>query len=70
MPNSLRKYIRKAKARIRREVFDIIEQKNKIQELRERFVRNEKPQDSVTTDKLVKKIPIKEVVVKAPQKVK
>jgi len=70
MPNSLRKYIRKEKARIRREVFDIIEQKNKIQELRERFVRNEKPQDSVTTDKLVKKIPIKEVVVKAPQKVK
>ena len=70
MPNSLRKYIRKEKARIRREVFDIIEQKNKIQELRERFVRNEKPQDSVTTDKLVKKIPIKEGVVKAPQKVK
>lgn len=33
LPRSLRKFIRKEKARIRREVFDLKEQEKKIQEL-------------------------------------
>ena len=33
MPKSIRKYIRREKARIRREVLDIKEQQDKIQEL-------------------------------------
>lgn len=35
LPKSIRKYIRKEKARIRREVFDIKEQKRLIKELYE-----------------------------------
>jgi len=37
MPKSVRKFIRKEKARIRREVLDIEEQKKKIQELYEKI---------------------------------
>jgi len=33
LPKSIRKYLRKEKARIRREVFDIKEQNKKIEEL-------------------------------------
>jgi hypothetical protein len=40
LPKSLRKYIRKEKARIRREILDIKEQKNKIKELLDRFQRS------------------------------
>jgi len=37
IPKSLRKFIRKEKARIRREVLDLKEQKKKIQELYEKI---------------------------------
>jgi hypothetical protein len=37
LPNSLKKYIRKEKARIKREFFDEKEQKEKIQELMEKL---------------------------------
>jgi len=36
LPKSIRKYIRKEKSRIRREVFDVEEQKKQIEELIER----------------------------------
>jgi len=39
LPKSLRKYIRKEKARIRREVLDIKEQKRLIQELYKKFLK-------------------------------
>jgi len=37
LPKSLRKFIRKEKARIRREVLDIKEQEEKIKELYQKF---------------------------------
>lgn len=37
LPKSIRKYIRKEKARIRREIIDVEEQNKKIQELIEKF---------------------------------
>ena len=40
LPKSIRKYIRKEKARIRREVFDIKEQKRLIKELYEKHPRS------------------------------
>ncbi len=42
LPKSLKKYIRKEKARIRREFLDIKEQKQKIKELMERLKKLEK----------------------------
>ena len=41
LPRSLRKYIRKEKARIRREVLDLEKQKELIGQLYERFLRNQ-----------------------------
>jgi hypothetical protein len=38
LPKSIRKYIRKEKARIRREVLDLAEQKRLIDELYKRFL--------------------------------
>jgi len=40
LPKSLRKFIRKEKARIRREVLDIKEQKKLIQDLYKKFLKN------------------------------
>jgi len=42
LPKSFRKYIRREKARIRREVLDIKEQEKLIQELYQKFVKNSK----------------------------
>ena len=39
MPKSLRKYIRREKARIRREVLDLKKQKELISELYEKFLK-------------------------------
>ncbi len=39
LPRSLRKFIRKEKARIRREVFDMKEQEKQIQELYQKFFK-------------------------------
>lgn len=39
MPKSIRKHIRKEKARIRQEVFDVEEQKRLINELYQKFQR-------------------------------
>lgn len=39
LPKSIRKYIRKEKARIRREFFDLEEQKKQIAELYKKFRR-------------------------------
>lgn len=39
LPRSLRKFIRKEKARIRREVFDLKEQEKQIQELYQKIPR-------------------------------
>ncbi|MBZ9578690.1 hypothetical protein KJA14_02460 [Patescibacteria group bacterium] len=40
LPKSLRKFIRKEKARIRREVLDLKEQERLIQELYKKFFEN------------------------------
>jgi hypothetical protein len=40
LPKSIRKYIRKEKARIRREVLDLKKQEELIQQLYERFLKN------------------------------
>jgi len=40
LPKSIRKYIRKEKARIRREVLDLEEQERLIQQLYEKFLKN------------------------------
>jgi len=42
MPKSLRKYIRREKARIRREVLDIKEQEKLIQELYKKLFKKQK----------------------------
>jgi len=42
LPKSLRKFIRKEKARIRREVFDPKEQEKQIQELYQKNFKNNK----------------------------
>lgn len=42
LPKGIRKYIRKEKSRIRREVLDLEEQKKLIGELRKRYQRIEK----------------------------
>lgn len=39
LPKSLRKFIRKEKARIRREVFDLKEQERLIQQLYQKFLK-------------------------------
>jgi len=39
LPKSIRKYIRKEKARIRREVLDLKEQEKQIKQLYEKFKR-------------------------------
>jgi hypothetical protein len=46
MPKSLRKYIRREKARIRREVLDVKEQERLINELYQKFLKqNENKRD-------------------------
>lgn len=40
IPRSLRKYIRKEKARLRREVLDLKEQEKQIKELIKKFQKN------------------------------
>jgi len=45
MPKSLRKFIRKEKARIRGSVLDVKEQKKLISELRQRFTKKDKKQN-------------------------
>ena len=42
MPKSLRKYIRREKARIRREVLDVKEQEKLIQELYKKLFKKQK----------------------------
>jgi len=42
LPKSLRKYIRKEKARIRREVLDLKEQERLIQELYQKYFKNQR----------------------------
>ncbi|HCM36611.1 MAG: hypothetical protein A3J30_01845 [Candidatus Wildermuthbacteria bacterium RIFCSPLOWO2_02_FULL_47_9c] len=44
LPKSTRKYIRREKARIRREVSDSAEQKKRIEELLQKFVKKEEKQ--------------------------
>jgi hypothetical protein len=41
LPKSIRKFIRKEKARIRKEVLDLKEQERLIQELYQRFLKHE-----------------------------
>ncbi len=47
LPKSIRKYIRKEKARIRREVLDLAEQKRLIDELYKKFLK-QKPAPSAS----------------------
>ncbi len=44
LPKSIRKYIRKEKARIRRQIFDIKEQEKQIRQLYEKFSKQKKDQ--------------------------
>lgn len=46
MPKSLRKYIRKEKARIRREILDLGEQQKQIQELYQKLFKKDKKHES------------------------
>jgi len=50
MPKSLRKYIRQEKARIRRQVFDFKKQKELIDQLYKKFLK-EKPKESASSAK-------------------
>lgn len=43
LPSSIRKFIRREKARIRREILDITEQEKKIAELYKKFISNNLP---------------------------
>lgn len=45
MPKSLRKFIRREKARIRREILDVKEQEKLISELYQRFTKKDKKQN-------------------------
>ncbi len=45
MPKSLRKFIRREKARIRREILDVKEQEKLISELSQRFIKKDKKQN-------------------------
>lgn len=53
LPKSVRKYIRREKARIRREVLDLNEQEKLINQLYERFLN--KPQKPQINNKTIKK---------------
>lgn len=46
LPRSIRKYIRKEKARIRREVLDLREQEKLIAKLYQKFLKKEKREKS------------------------
>jgi len=52
LPKSIRKYIRKEKARIRKSVFDIEEQEKLISELYQKFLKKEKinQENSIKTE--------------------
>ena len=43
LPSSIRKYIRKEKARFRREVADLPQRRKLVDELYQKFVRKEQP---------------------------
>jgi len=45
LPKSVRKYIRKEKARIRKEILDLKEQERLIQELYQKFLKHENKRD-------------------------
>ena len=47
LPKSIRKYIRREKALIRREVLDLVEQKRLINELYQRFLPKTKVSDKI-----------------------
>lgn len=51
LPRSIRKYIRKEKARIRREVFDLKEQEKLIGELYKKFSKKEKTKKTKKEEK-------------------
>ena len=51
LPKSVRKYIRKEKARIRRQVLDLKEQERLINELYQRFLKREKKSVSESQEK-------------------
>lgn len=51
MPKSIRKFIRKEKARIRRDVFSIKEQEDKIAQLYQRFLKTKDENKPKTTQK-------------------
>ena len=49
LPKSIRKYIRKEKARIRREIFDLKEQEKLIQELYQKILKQYAPTRNLQT---------------------
>lgn len=61
LPQSLRKYIRKEKSRIRREILDIYDQEKKIKELMERY---KKPENKLTKTTEKNKINIEKKTIK------
>jgi len=56
LPESLRKYIRKEKARIRREVLDLKEQERIIRELYQKFFKNQRKSATAASPKQDTKI--------------
>ena len=57
IPHSIRKFIRKEKARIRREILDIKEQGKQINELYEKFLKSSKTKNPKVENKKQKPKP-------------
>jgi len=55
LPKSIRKFIRKEKARIRREVFDLKEQERLINQLYEKFYKETKTEKEHLKEQEIKK---------------
>ena len=55
LPRSLRKFIRREKARIRREILDLKEQEKLINELYQKFFKDSTKVEKKKSKKLVKK---------------
>lgn len=55
LPKSIKKFIRKEKARIKREILDIDEQRKMIAQLYERFLKNRTKEGSLKKEELKKK---------------
>jgi hypothetical protein len=68
LPKSIRKFIRREKARIRREVFGLEKQKKVLEELYQKLNPKKKKSDDKTIEILERKIPKSKISVKKKRK--